>query len=200
MGLFVESKVDYWLTEEGLFLIECWARDYSIGEIREKMGNINATTLTHWRRTYPEMEKAFSVGREILDYRVESALVKVALGYKTTETRSIINQMPDKDGNRIVRVEKIEKEIQPNVTAIMCWLNNRKPDSWKRNRDNSLELNDTQSNITVNIVRHGKDDADEDWDATAVKSNKAGAISPYGNTAKNPAPDSWDSYDEDWDS
>ena len=95
--------------------------------------------------------------------------MKVALGFTTTETKTIIGP-PDKNGNRRIRVEKTEKEIAPNPTAIMCWLNNRKPEQWKRNRD-VLQTKDEDNKITVNIIRHGNND-DEEWDVNANKSIK----------------------------
>ena len=52
----------------------------------------------------------------------------------------------------------------------MCWLNNRKPEQWKRNRD-ILQTKDEDNKITVNIIRHGNND-DEDWDVNATKSSK----------------------------
>ena len=84
---------------------------------------------------------------------------------------------PDKNGNRAIRVEKIEKEVPPNPTAIMCWLNNRKPEQWKRNRD-MMYTEDKDNSIVVNIIRKGDNDSDEreDWAASAsedIKKRKA---------------------------
>ena len=168
MGAKNSSTVDKWLTEDGLLLLQCWARDFSLGDIANKIG-ISSKTLIDWRKKYPEIDKAISEGKEVVDYKVENALLKVALGYTTTETKTIISP-PDKNGNRRIRVEKTEKEIAPNPTAIMCWLNNRKPEQWKRNRD-VLQTKDEDNKITVNIIRHGNND-DEEWDVNANKSIK----------------------------
>ena len=168
MGAKNSSTVDKWLTEDGLLLLQCWARDFSLGDIANKIG-ISSKTLIDWRKKYPEIDKAISEGKEVVDYKVENALLKVALGYTTTETKTIISP-PDKNGNRRIRVEKTEKEIAPNPTAIMCWLNNRKPEQWKRNRD-ILQTKDEDNKITVNIIRHGNKD-DEEWDVNTNKSIK----------------------------
>lgn len=167
MGNHNASLVDKWRTPSKLELIKCWARDFTLGDIAGKMG-ITIQTLKTWRDKYPEIEEAISEGKEEVDYKVENALLKVALGYTTTDVKTIISP-PDKNGNRAIRVEKTEKEIPPNPTAIMCWLNNRKPEQWKRNRDNIQQLNDNDSKITVNIIRHGKDEDKDDWDVTATK-------------------------------
>lgn len=169
MGAKNSSTVDKWLTEDGLLLLQCWARDFSLGDIAAKIG-IAPKTLVEWRKKYPEIDEAISEGKEVVDYKVENALLKVALGYTTTETKTIISP-PDKDGNRRIRVEKTEKEVAPNPTAIMCWLNNRKPEQWKRNRD-MLQTKDEDNKITVNIIRHGSNNDDEVWDVNATNSSK----------------------------
>jgi hypothetical protein len=165
------SKVDEWLEEEKLLLLQCWARDYTNEDIADKIG-IGTPTLWKWRKEFPQIEEALKIGREIVDYKVENALLKIALGFKTTEVKTIINGDQDEKGNRKVRIEKTEKEITPNVTAILAWLNNRKSDDWKRNRDNVMELNDNDSNITVNIVRHNDEVAKQKVLDNNVKDKK----------------------------
>ena len=41
---------------------------------------------------------------------------------------------------------------------LLVWLNNRKHDQWKRNRDKVLELDEEDSNINITIVRGPKED------------------------------------------
>lgn len=192
MGRINNSKVDEWLKEEKLELLRCWARDFTLSDIAKKIG-VSEKTLISWRKTYPEIEQAIKDGKEIVDYRVENALLKVALGYTTTDVKTIISP-PDKNGNRSIRVEKTEREIPPNPTAIMCWLNNRKPEQWKRNRD-MLYTKDKDNNIVVNIIRKGANDSeeDEDWTAsvsTDVKKSKAKKAKPE--------PDDLDYWPDDW--
>lgn len=194
MGNHNSSIVDEWRTPTRLELLKCWARDFSFTDIAAKIG-VSIQTLKAWRDKYPEIEEAIREGKEIVDYRVENALLKVALGYTTTDVKTIISP-PDKNGNRSIRVEKTEKEVPPNPTAIMCWLNNRKPDQWKRNRDNVYQTKDEDSKITVNIIRHGKDDEDEKWDATATKTSTK-ATTKKGNLEEQD-PDYWpDDWEDD---
>ena len=193
MGNHNASLVDKWRTPSKLELIKCWARDFTLSDVAVKMG-ITIQTLKAWRDRYPEIGEAIEEGKEEVDYKVENALLKVALGYTTTDVKTIISP-PDKNGNRAIRVEKTEKEVPPNPTAIMCWLNNRKPEQWKRNRD-MLQTKDEDSKITVNIIRHGKDDSDkdEDWNASVTKSSTKA-------TAKKAAaqPEDLDYWPDDWD-
>lgn len=154
----LNSKVDKWLTPDGLMMLEAWTRDgFTNAQIAINKIGVAEKTLWKWRKDYPEIEEAMSRGREFIDYKVENALLKAALGYEVEEVKTIIESRPDKNGNRPVRIEKVVKQIAPNTTAIAIWLNNRKPDKWKRNRDNIIEFNDKDNNITVNIIKHSKD-------------------------------------------
>lgn len=158
MGKERDSKVDYWLTDDGLILIEAWARDgYLLNEIADRMG-IERYTLSKWRKRYPEIAQALNTGKELVDYKVENALLKAALGYTTKEIKVTL-------GRKIINGEVFEvlketttREVAPNVTACMAWLNNRKHDQWKRNRDKVLELDEEDSNINITIVRGPKED------------------------------------------
>lgn len=56
-----------------------WARDGLTDEqIAGKMG-ISASTLYEWQRKYSEISEALKKGKEIVDYEVESALLRKAL-------------------------------------------------------------------------------------------------------------------------
>lgn len=163
-----------WLEEDNLMLLECWARDgYTYQDIANRIG-IDISTLKAWRIKYPDIDKALRTGREIIDYKVENALLKSALGYRTKETK-VITVM--KQGRVIeTRSETTEREMAPNVSAAQCWLYNRLPKKWKNmnSRANILEDLDEDTSIQVTVTRasaSSKQDAnddqrseeDEDW-------------------------------------
>lgn len=169
MGKQNESKVDYWLTEDGLELIRSWSRDtFSKAEIAKRM-NINVNTLVKWQKQYAEIDEAINTTRELVDYQVENALLKAALGYKTKEIKVTI-------GKKVVNGEMVEmlketttKEVPPNIKAAMFWLNNRKFDDWKLNRDKIVEVDPDDSQVTITIQRGNKqkiDIYDEDEEVT----------------------------------
>lgn len=156
MGKINESKVDYWLTDDGLTLIEAWARDgLTIEEFCGKMG-ISRETFRKWRNRYPEINEAMSVGKELIDYKVENALLKAALGFTTKEIKVTLGKKMLNGEVYEVLKETTTREVAPNVTACMAWLNNRKHDQWKRNRDKVLDLTEEDSNINITIVRGPK--------------------------------------------
>lgn len=156
------SKKDV-LTEEGLLLVESLVIDgANMTDVAKTLG-VHPKTLWEWRKAFPELEAACAKGKEIVDYKVENALLKAALGYTTTTVKTYINDSPGKDGNRTVKIEKTESETGPNVTACLAWLNNRRPDKWRRNRDNIAEHEEKKSGVTINIVR-GKEQIEVEGD------------------------------------
>lgn len=147
-----------WDHGDNLFLLECWVRDgLTQAAIAEKIG-IDPTTLSRWTKRVEPIKKVMFQSKELVDYRVENALLKAALGYETVEEEVIIGKA-DPEGNREVRRRTVTKEVGPNVVACMAWLNNKKPNEWKRNRDNTLELDDDDKNISIKIYKAtGPDD------------------------------------------
>lgn len=159
-----------WLEEDNLMLIECWARDgYTFQDIANRIG-IAVSTLRGWRAQYPEFDEALKRGREIIDYKVENALLKSALGYKTKEVKVTTTM---RYGKVVETVKEVtDKEQAPNVSAIQCWLYNRLPDKWKKNRDNLIELDEEDTKIQVTVTRASQstkpnaqhdDTVDEEW-------------------------------------
>lgn len=143
--------VDEWLDEDNLELLECWSRDgYTLQDIAERIG-INRATLDQWRKVYPEIALALKRGREIIDYKVENALLKSALGYKTKEVK-VTTLM--RFGKVIETTKEVtHKEQAPSVSAISMWLCNRLPDKWKKNRDQIIDLDDEDTSIQVTVTR-----------------------------------------------
>lgn len=160
-----------WLEEDNLMLLECWARDgYTMSDIATRIG-ITLNTLTAWKERYPEIGKAISKGKEIIDYKVENALLKSALGYKTKEVKVTTTMRYGK----VVEVVKevTDKEQAPNVSAIQCWLYNRLPDKWKKNRDNLIELDEEDTKIHVTVTRASRPTEDQSEDQWQSEMNES---------------------------
>ena len=160
-----------WLEEDNLMLLECWARDgYTFEDIANRIG-VSYSTLRKWRREYPDIDKALKAGREIIDYKVENALLKSALGYKTKETKVTTIMRYGKVVE--TQTETLEKEQAPNVSAIQCWLYNRLPNKWKNmnSKSNILDDMDEDTSIHVTVTRASKSNVqnqsdssiDEEW-------------------------------------
>ena len=79
-----KGKYEEWLTDEGLTLLEGWARQGQLDvDIARHIG-INVATLYGWKNRFPEIDEALKKGKEVIDFGVENALLNKALGGDTT--------------------------------------------------------------------------------------------------------------------
>lgn len=131
-----KGKYEYWLTPEGLIKLEGWARDGLTDEqIAQNIGIVEST-LYEWKNKYSEISESLKKGKEVVDYEVENALLKRALGYTVKEEKLT------KDGE----VVELEREVPGDVTAQIFWLKNRKPDAW---RDKQEDDGKKEEGITI---------------------------------------------------
>lgn len=91
------AKYEYWLTPEGLLLLEGWARD---GLTDEQIANnigISRSTLAEWKKKYEDISDTLKKGKEVVDYQVENALLRNAIkGDTTAQIFWLKNRRPDK--------------------------------------------------------------------------------------------------------
>ena len=139
-----KGKYEQWLTEEGLLQLEAWARNGLTDEqIAANMG-ITRSTLNEWKKKYSDISDTLKRGKDIVDIQVENALLKRALGYTYIETTQ--ERVDDYDphtglktGSYMEVTKTVTKEVQPDTTAQIFWLKNRKPDTWRDKRDVGIE-------------------------------------------------------------
>lgn len=111
--------------KDKLILVEGWARSGLTEEqIAHNLG-IGYTTLKEYKNKYSSLMAALKRGKEVVDFEVEGALYKRAIGYKSLEVKTVTNP----DGS-VTTTETI-KEVPADVTAQIFWLKNRKPDKWR---------------------------------------------------------------------
>ena len=160
------GKYQEWVSPENLIIIEGMCRDGARdSDICEYIG-ISYTTFYKWISKYPEFAEAIKNGKEVVDRKVENALLKRCLGYDYVEVKK------NKKGETVIREEKVKKYMPPDVTACAIWLNNRKPDEWKRNRDN-YTISENDSGIQINIIKaKGKDEENGESEKESSKNNK----------------------------
>lgn len=173
------TDLEYWQSPDGLLLLESWARDgYNVPDIANRIG-ITRQGLERWMRNNEQIKVAICTGRELVDYKVENALLKAALGYKTKETKVMTTI---RNGKTIETVkETIDKEMAPNVSACQTWLYNRKPDKWKSQnaRNGILDDLDQDTSIEIKVIAGGPkqsgnasstfEEPDTDWEEDVNK-------------------------------
>lgn len=157
--------VDDWLTEDGLLLLESWARDgYTMMDISNKIG-IDNDRFLRWKDRYPEIAEAVRKGKELVDYKVENALLKSALGYKTKEVKVTTTMRYGKVVETIKEVT--DKEVAPSVPAIQMWLYNRQKEKWKNMnaKNNILDDMEEDSSFEIVVTRATKNESGSDKSA-----------------------------------
>ena len=131
--------------EPKLKLVECWARDGLTDEqIANNLG-IAYSTLREYRDKYSALSAALKKGKEIVDYEVENALLKRALGYEYEE----VTYEHGKETKRVL------KHVVGDTTAQIFWLKNRKPQQWRDKKDieHSGEVNNPYSELTTEELK-----------------------------------------------
>jgi hypothetical protein len=203
MGKQRKSRIDQLFDEDTLVLIEGLARDgYTNQDIAHRLG-IEPSVLYNAKRERPEINAAINRGKQVVDYKVENALLKSALGYKTKETKITTLMRYGK----VVEEQKetLEKEVPPNSISCQVWLYNRCPDKWKRNRDKLLE-DEEEATIQVTVKRATDDseEENENWSdvnkSVTVKNKKQSKDDNKKEVQdKDYWPEDWeDEEDEEW--
>jgi transposase len=84
--------------------------------------NVHPNTFTKWKKQYPEIEGALKEGKELLIGRVENALVRRALGFRSNTEKTIVSYYGKEDGQgktkRVERHISIERDVAPDLAAI----------------------------------------------------------------------------------
>ena len=124
-----KGKFHIWLQEDNLIRIESWARMGLTDEQIAKNMGISAVTLYEWMKKYPNISKSIKKGKAPIDFEVENALFKRAIGYEYEEVETIIEEI---DGKQRKRIKKIKKVALPETSAMIFWLKNRKPEQWRK--------------------------------------------------------------------
>lgn len=160
MAMAGERKSKYHThVEPKLLLIEAWARDGMIEEdIAKKLG-VAYSTFRKYRDEQEALSAALKRGKEVADVEVENALFKRAVGYQYDEvTKELMTVITD-DGPKkeLVVTKRVTKEVQPDVTAQIFWLKNRRPDKWRDKQEighsGSVDVNNPMKGLTTEELR-----------------------------------------------
>lgn len=144
-----KSKADEWLKEDKLTLLTGWARQGLTNEqIANNMG-INVSTLYDYINKFDKISNALKKGKEVVDFEVENALLKRALGYSYEEKTF-------EDG---VLKKVVVKEVQPDTTAQIFWLKNRMTKQWRDKVE--VETNKEQLDKVEELLSKIKEEAND---------------------------------------
>lgn len=94
-------------------------------EVASALG-ISHDTLYRWKREKQAFSDALKVGKDACDDRVEMSLYKRAIGYEQENVKVFQYK-----GEEVI-IPYTEK-VQPDTTAAIFWLKNRRPDQYRAN-------------------------------------------------------------------
>lgn len=128
----------YWMSDEGLLRIEGWAKDgLTEPQIAECM-EVSYSSFKRWK-VDPRCDLFRAVlknSKEVIDRKVENALLKRALGYDYEEVTKEQVPIYDPETGIIIDYEmkitkKVTKHMPPDATSMIYWLKNRKYMVWR---------------------------------------------------------------------
>ena len=134
------GKINEWLEKDKLILLEGWPRDGLTDEQIAKNIGISRASLYEWKKKEVDIFDALKKGKEVIDFEVENALLKRALGYEYEE---------ETYENGIL-TKKVKKQVPPDTTAQIFWLKNRKKEQW-REKVEVVKTDEDLQNINKNI-------------------------------------------------
>ena len=141
-----KKRKAFFLSEEGLTLIADWRRHgIPLTKIATDFIGVSKTGFWGWYRESEQLRKVCAISKEVTDSTVEDALYKRATGYNYTEdTWELVE-------GELRLTRQIVKHVPPDVKAILTWLYNRRPNSWRAMQEplESTQYVDTVKNILV---------------------------------------------------
>lgn len=134
-----EQKWRQWAEDASRQAVLCaWKRaGISDEEIAKKIG-ISRSTLSEWKRKYEPIRRALESGREFADRLVENSLFRMTQGYSVEVKKTFkVKKVEYEDGKRVSEKEELQtgtdtEYIKPDIRAIIFYLQNRKPEEWRR--------------------------------------------------------------------
>lgn len=192
---FFTADPEDWIEDDHLMVLAGWARDgYTFEDIANAIG-ISINKLIKWRKEYPEIEAALKKARQVIDYKVENALLKAALGY---EKKEVVVTTIMRYG-RVVETQTTEStlDVPPSTQAIQFWLTNRLPDKWKRDPQ-KVALNEVldDGGIKIEVVRAPSSSEPDDGRHVTDKEINLSKLDP---DDPDYWPEDWEDEDEDGD-
>lgn len=160
-----KGKFHDWVTDDGLLVIQGWARDGLTDKQIAKNIGIAEKTFCVWKDKFESIATALKKGKAPVDYEVENALLKSALGHTVTVRKPVkVKVEKQKVGQGKVveeHIEYVDEEIYvpPSNIAQIFWLKNRRPDKW-RDKPQPTQAATMQDDGFIDAL---KSSAEVDW-------------------------------------
>lgn len=136
--------------KDKLLLVEAWARNGLTDEQIAKNLGISKDTFYKYKKEHIDFSDSLKRGKEVIDIEVENALLKRALGYRYDEVTKELCKDKETGEDVLIITKVVTKEVQPDTTAQIFWLKNRKPEIWRDRKE--LEHSGALENKITNLT------------------------------------------------
>lgn len=117
-----------WITGKGLEMVCKWAKlGMSDQQIIKKMG-IKERTFYNWQTKYPDFQRALREAKTEPNLDIETSMIDLACGRAFVEE---IKSTIDPETGKILKIEKVKKQIPPNATMQIFLAKNRLRDKYR---------------------------------------------------------------------
>lgn len=135
-----EQRKAFWLSEDGLALIGQYRREGCSMEDISNIIGIGSTTFYRWYKGNKELADVLGMASNIVNGKVENALLKRALGYDD------IDEVEELIEGELRVTRRVTRHVPPDVRACLEWLYSRRPDRWHRmQQDNGDEQKEIEA-------------------------------------------------------
>jgi len=114
---------------------------------------VSVKTFEEYKKKYPLFIQSLKRGKETVDDIVVAKLLTRALGYEYDE---IVKERIPANGKKghVIAITKITtKHVHPDVTAMIFWLKNRRPEEWREQKHVDPEQQVTpELKQTINVL------------------------------------------------
>lgn len=107
-------------------------------------------TYYKYIKDFPDFSEAIKKGKEVIDFEVENALFKRAVGFEFEETQTEYIGTGKKA--KLKSVKKIKKFFPPDTGAIIFWLINRQKTIWLDRKNINLRSENINVDLNVNQI------------------------------------------------
>lgn len=105
---------------------------------------VTPQTVGNWKNQFPEFFEALKKGKLEHDLNAGDSLVRKMLGGVYVEEKEVVLKHVEYDpagsGKKLkewqeVKIVELKKEVPPDTTALIYWLNNRVPEAWRSRQE-----------------------------------------------------------------
>lgn len=142
-----------WIEGKGLETVCQWARlGLSDKQIAHNMG-ISETAYYEWKNRFPAFAEAIKKAKGVPDLELENAMFDLATGRTyVEETKSIL----DPNTGKLLRIERVKKQVPPNPTVQIFLAKNRMPERYKDRAPVQDTASEEKQTVSIYIPDNGR--------------------------------------------